>query len=657
MKKNYIFTLLLTLCFSTVSFGQTEIFNLAGGGVLPTGWVGDNNITSNDIDGGSYYLVDSGAPSDVITSASYDLSSYSTAEFKLDVASFGSGTHNQAKIEISIDGGTTFTDLGLATTTTSSSYIDGGTFAISNVSNQVKIRISNDGESGRGVRLRNIVLSAFTSDPSIAITSPTNNQVFPSTTGDILINFDVFNFTLSGDNGSEMTDGTGDGYIVGSLSVNGVPDGSVNIFSNSQLFDNPKPGETYLITVELVDNTGASLSPKAESSVTFSVELPCDLVLGTVDTTCDALTGGTDNYTGSIAFTGGNTGITYTITAPSGVTIGGENPNSDAVGTITFTGMSEGTDATITIVGGTGSSCDLSRTFDGPTCVSLPIIEDFTYSDGSLTDNSLWTGFSGTSGDLMVSSGKALVQHGTPSEDAQIKFAAVSGSIYYALDFTVMNPGSVISGTDNEYFALFKDSGSGFSAQFDIVPPATTGDFSVGIASGSSTADSVWATDLTYGVSYRATVKYDQDNNIAQLWIDAAIESDTSILGADLDGAGKSIVSFALRQSDSNLNEGILVDNLRIGTTFAETSLSISKTEIEGFATYPNPVTNNQFTITSLSTDAKQVSIYNVIGKRVLATDFSGTKSIIDVSSISSGLYILKVTEGNKTATSKLVIK
>ncbi|WP_405563121.1 T9SS type A sorting domain-containing protein [Polaribacter sp. Asnod6-C07] len=84
---------------------------------------------------------------------------------------------------------------------------------------------------------------------------------------------------------------------------------------------------------------------------------------------------------------------------------------------------------------------------------------------------------------------------------------------------------------------------------------------------------------------------------------------------------------------------------------------SVKNNQIEGFATYPNPVKNSRFTITTNSTDKKEVAIFNVLGKQVLSTSFSATKSNIDVSSIASGLYILKVTEGTKIATSKLVIK
>ncbi|WP_339882058.1 T9SS type A sorting domain-containing protein [Polaribacter vadi] len=85
--------------------------------------------------------------------------------------------------------------------------------------------------------------------------------------------------------------------------------------------------------------------------------------------------------------------------------------------------------------------------------------------------------------------------------------------------------------------------------------------------------------------------------------------------------------------------------------------LSVKNNTIEGFATYPNPVTNNTFTITTNSTDKKEVKMFNVLGKQVFATSFSDTKSTIDIPAISAGLYILKVTEGTRTATSKLVIK
>jgi hypothetical protein len=91
--------------------------------------------------------------------------------------------------------------------------------------------------------------------------------------------------------------------------------------------------------------------------------------------------------------------------------------------------------------------------------------------------------------------------------------------------------------------------------------------------------------------------------------------------------------------------------------TYVNTTASVGRNSIEGFATYPNPVTNNRFTITSNSSNKKAITIFNVLGKKVLSSSFSGAKSDVDVSAISSGIYILKVTENGKTATKKLVIR
>ena len=84
---------------------------------------------------------------------------------------------------------------------------------------------------------------------------------------------------------------------------------------------------------------------------------------------------------------------------------------------------------------------------------------------------------------------------------------------------------------------------------------------------------------------------------------------------------------------------------------------SVKNNAIEGFATYPNPVTNHKFTLTSNSSETKEIAIFNILGKKVLSSSVSGVKATVDVSTISSGIYILKVTEDGKTATKKLVIK
>ena len=199
------------------------------------------------------------------------------------------------------------------------------------------------------------------------------------------------------------------------------------------------------------------------------------------------------------------------------------------------------------------------------------VSDDFSYPDGSLVGNGTWFNHSGTAGDLLVASGQAVVQHGIPSEDATLPFAATAGgNVYFRFEFSLDDVGAPIAGGDNEYFAHFKDDGFAFRARMDIVEPSGAGDYSVGISSTTSTAEATWPVDLTYGVTYTVVARYDQTANVAQLWINPAAETDLSITGNDEADPGTIITGFALRQSDSSDNETIRVDNLVVSDSCAD---------------------------------------------------------------------------------------
>lgn len=287
--------------------------------------------------------------------------------------------------------------------------------------------------------------------------------------------------------------------------------------------------------------------------------------------------------------------------------------------------------------------------------VSLPYSDDFSYADGSLVSNSEWSNVSGTAADFLVSSGQAVVQHGTPDQDVKMTFTSVTGDVFVGFDFSVDDLGHPYSGSDNEYFAHID-----FKARMDIVPGTNSGDYTVGISSAGGTAEAIWSTDLTFGQSYRAILKFDQVAGKAQLWIDPSVSTDTSISGSD-DGAA-TVTSFDLRQSDSSENETVRVDDLMIGQTFAEVlvfgaTASLKENQIKGFALYPNPVNNGYITVKTADNSAKQVVIYSVLGKKVFSETFTGFSKQINVSRITTGIYMMKVIEGTKTVIKKLIIK
>ena len=117
----------------------------------------------------------------------------------------------------------------------------------------------------------------------------------------------------------------------------------------------------------------------------------CTTTLGATSATCETTTGigaTDDTYSATIGFSDGLNGNVYVVTANSG-TVSGDDPNVVASGTITVTGITEGTDLMLTVsdVAG-GGDCDLSTTVTSPSCAPLPtltVLEDFEPVAPSLT--------------------------------------------------------------------------------------------------------------------------------------------------------------------------------------------------------------------------------------------------------------------------------
>lgn len=83
-------------------------------------------------------------------------------------------------------------------------------------------------------------------------------------------------------------------------------------------------------------------------------------------------------------------------------------------------------------------------------------------------------------------------------------------------------------------------------------------------------------------------------------------------------------------------------------------TLSVKENTIEGLKVYPNPVTRGSFQISTDANGTKDVLIFDVLGKQVVKTT---TENTVNVSNLTAGVYIVKVTENGKTATKKLVVK
>ncbi|MFY0713323.1 T9SS type A sorting domain-containing protein [Seonamhaeicola sp. NFXS20] len=78
---------------------------------------------------------------------------------------------------------------------------------------------------------------------------------------------------------------------------------------------------------------------------------------------------------------------------------------------------------------------------------------------------------------------------------------------------------------------------------------------------------------------------------------------------------------------------------------------------IEGLSIYPNPVNSGKtfIYVTSKKNLIKNIEFFNVLGKKIYSTRLIGKQ--LNISNLSKGVYILKITENDISETRKLVIK
>lgn len=184
--------------------------------------------------------------------------------------------------------------------------------------------------------------------------------------------------------------------------------------------------------------------------------------------------------------------------------------------------------------------------------------DSFSYADGSLIANGDWANHSGNDGDLLVANGAASVQHGAPSEDANLLFETQSAGILTAtFDVTVLSDSGFDGGTDYEYFAHFMTRGSfNFRSRLDVQAPTAGGDYTLGISSSTSTAQATLTNDFNFGEAVSVELSFDFSDGVGSLTVNGE-----TIVG-EASGGDQSLDAIGFRQSDSTLNELIVVDNL-----------------------------------------------------------------------------------------------
>lgn len=394
----------------------------------------------------------------------------------------------------------------------------------------------------------------------------------------------------------------------------------------------------------------------------FNFNPSCTLVLGTPTGLCGAVTSGIDTYTATIPYTGGGSG-TYTITPSSGTVIG-DNPATVAAGNIVVSGITEGVGLTLNIANGVCSYSSTVTAYECKPVNALPFSETFNYTAGSsLGAQQSWTNVN--SGDNIVAIANSLVHAGVTSTNNSVTFSGTgaecftpfttttSGAVYAAFLVNVSDIANVTTDLATTYFAGLTDNAKGYNARLFFKRNGTQYQLGFDTASTTTNYDATLrnAGDVVYVV-----IGYDFATNALSAWINP-VNGSAPTFGINPATPFVNLGGFMLRQDSATTTPTIIFDELRIVSSVSDLGLTLAtaQNDIAGLKVYPNPVSNGVLHIESNLNTERTVTLFDVIGKQVLST--STSNNTINVAALNSGIYIVKITEGGKTATKKLVIK
>jgi len=402
----------------------------------------------------------------------------------------------------------------------------------------------------------------------------------------------------------------------------GVGDG-ITILNDFQDFQGALIGTGSTLTITITFNLDGGNEDIAIDNIRIIDGFvgACNLVLQTETYTCSTNTVGdaNDGVTINIPYTGSDTTIT-SISTTLGGTIGGDDPTTTVDGTITITGLSEGDAWDISLNGGNCDGSSSAGTIPTDQC-DPPRSTCFDLSTGSELL------------DLVVVTANSQSDEWTFTEGIYAMNGYVGSGIQEQVEtWLVFGPLDMTSVTD---LVLAFEAVENYSGTDLVVAYASS--YS-GCPSGTSWTTVETITEIgSYDVNLSAASG--TDIYIGIQYVDDGVDgySGWNLSYVKLEGHG-SCPALGTRPTSNCQTAGVL------------------ENQIEGFAMYPNPVTNGKFTISSNSSVEKNIEIFSVIGKQVYSKNIKVNETI-DISNLTTGLYLVRIEEEGKIATRKLIVK
>ena len=410
-------------------------------------------------------------------------------------------------------------------------------------------------------------------------------------------------------------------------------------------YDEDANGNSEFESIQRAPNGSYCVGAPTLRAANINCAVVCPLQVTVDSVTCDAVTGGTDTYTTTLSFTGGGT-EDYTITTTIG-TIGGDNPGTAASGTITITGVDEDVDFTYTI---TSATCSIVNMINSPSCVPASNVNSIADLRAAVV------------GQTYTLTSEAILTFQTSLRNQKWIEDATGAIVIVDFDgiiTTAYNEGDGITGISG-----ILDS---FSGLLQFRPDADPG-------AATSTDNPITPQVITMTQFESNFVDYESEL-ISFTGVTYTAGDGTATFAENMnyqinDASGSTFhrTNFSADYIGQLLPEGSIASYVAIGSNFNNTTqvlvrrasdimltLGTEDNVLETLSIYPNPSNTGYVNIASQVAGNMDIVVYDVLGKQVINTTIANNR--LNIAALKSGVYIMKISQGNDSTTKKLVVK
>jgi hypothetical protein len=334
-----------------------------------------------------------------------------------------------------------------------------------------------------------------------------------------------------------------------------------------------------------------------------------------------------------------------------------------------------------------GAFQSFAQTASNPS--TLPFYDGFNYTvGGSLVGQGNWTNATtGTVDDILVagsmsypglptSVGNSVNLKGSGSDPIKYFTDQTTGTVYYSFLVTInddtidfYNANNSVQTAGLQFISLGQQSATtpantNYGACVFIRRNDANGVINFGYTLDSTTSNTQWSSISVFtGTTYLIVASYTFDATAptGKMWINPVVtpaEPAATVTSSAFTNNRLNLDRIYIRQDSNAKTPNFDIDELRIGTSWNQvtgTTLGVNSNVLNSVSIYPNPA-KNSFNIKSDGINIDTITVFNLDGKTVLKSN-NNTTNTVDVSSLTKGVYLVKLQSANDQITQKLIIE